>query len=112
MGGGQNLNLGHFYGKILDSATNKSIDAASVQLIQNKLDTITKKRRDFVVGGMLTEILKVHGLRKTDAEVKDRVEELLQTVGLSPLHARRYPHEFSGGQRQRIGIARALSVEP
>ncbi len=64
------------------------------------------------VGGMLTEILKVHGLRKTDAEVKDRVEELLQTVGLSPLHTRRYPHEFSGGQRQRIGIARALSVEP
>jgi oligopeptide/dipeptide ABC transporter ATP-binding protein len=64
------------------------------------------------VGGMLTEILKVHGLRKTDAEVKERVEELLQTVGLSPLHARRYPHEFSGGQRQRIGIARALSVEP
>ena len=64
------------------------------------------------VGGMLTEILKVHGLRKTDGEIKDRVEELLQTVGLTPLHARRYPHEFSGGQRQRIGIARALSVEP
>ncbi|MDP4220957.1 MAG: dipeptide ABC transporter ATP-binding protein [Bacteroidota bacterium] len=64
------------------------------------------------VGGMLTEILKVHKLRNTDAEIKDRVEELLQTVGLSPLHARRYPHEFSGGQRQRIGIARALSVEP
>jgi oligopeptide transport system ATP-binding protein len=64
------------------------------------------------VGGMLTEILKVHNLRKTDAERKDRVNELLETVGLSPLHARRYPHEFSGGQRQRIGIARALSVEP
>src|SRR5438477_2952444 len=64
------------------------------------------------VGGMLTEILKVHGLRKTDAEIKDRVEELLQIVGLNPLHARRYPHEFSGGQRQRIGIARAISVEP
>ena len=64
------------------------------------------------VGGMLTEILKVHGLRNTDAERKDRVNELLETVGLSPLHARRYPHEFSGGQRQRIGIARALSVEP
>ncbi len=64
------------------------------------------------VGGMLTEILKVHGLRKTDAEIKDRVNELLELVGLSPLHARRYPHEFSGGQRQRIGIARALSVEP
>lgn len=64
------------------------------------------------VGGMLTEILKVHGLRNTESEMKDRVEELLKTVGLNPLHARRYPHEFSGGQRQRIGIARALSVEP
>src|ERR1035437_6794487 len=64
------------------------------------------------VGGMLTEILKVHKLRTTEAEMKDRVNELLEIVGLSPLHARRYPHEFSGGQRQRIGIARALSVEP
>ena len=64
------------------------------------------------VGGMLTEILKVHRLRKTEAEMRDRVNELLEIVGLSPLHARRYPHEFSGGQRQRIGIARALSVEP
>ena len=54
MGGGQNLNLGHFYGKIIDSATNKAIDAASVQLIQNKLDTVTKKRKDVVVSGMLT----------------------------------------------------------
>ena len=54
MGGGQNLNLGHFYGKIIDSTTNKPVDAASVQLIQNKLDTVTKKRKDVVVGGMLT----------------------------------------------------------
>ncbi|NOT90693.1 TonB-dependent receptor [Ferruginibacter sp.] len=54
MGGGQNMNVGHFYGKIIDSATNKPIDAASVQLIQNKLDTITKKRKDVVVSGMLT----------------------------------------------------------
>ena len=52
--GGQNMNLGHFYGKIIDSVTNKPIEAASVQLIQNKLDTITKKRKDVVVGGMLT----------------------------------------------------------
>ncbi|MGG9964531.1 TonB-dependent receptor domain-containing protein [Ferruginibacter sp. SUN106] len=54
MGGGQNMNLGHFYGKIIDSTTNKPVDAASVQLIQNKLDTMTKKRRDVVVSGMLT----------------------------------------------------------
>jgi len=43
---------------------------------------------------------------------KARIVELLSLVGLSPLHAQRFPHEFSGGQRQRIGIARALAVEP
>lgn len=64
------------------------------------------------VGGMLAEIIKFHGLRKNEAEVQGRVEELLKVVGLRPEYARRYPHEFSGGQRQRIGIARALSVEP
>jgi len=50
----------------------------------------------------------VHGRRARDA----RVVELLETVGLSAEHLRRFPHEFSGGQRQRIGIARALAVNP
>ena len=52
--GGQNMNMGHFYGKVIDSITNKPIEAASVQLIQNKFDTATKKRKDVVVSGMLT----------------------------------------------------------
>ena len=52
--GGQNMNMGHFYGKVLDSASNKPLEAVSVLLIQNKFDTATKKRKDVVVGGMLT----------------------------------------------------------
>ncbi len=59
------------------------------------------------IGGILSEPLKIHG-----DHTKDRVAALLNTVGLSPDVARRYPHEFSGGQRQRIGIARALAVKP
>src|SRR5918993_4142299 len=52
--GGQSMNVGHFYGKVIDAATNKPIEAASVQLLQNKLDTVTKKRSDVIVSGMLT----------------------------------------------------------
>ncbi|KMY53107.1 peptide ABC transporter ATPase [Bacillus sp. FJAT-27231] len=60
---------------------------------------------------ILEEPLIVHGV-KSKEERKKRVRELLETVGLSSWHAKRYPHQFSGGQRQRIGIARALAVHP
>ncbi|MFZ9589126.1 MAG: TonB-dependent receptor domain-containing protein [Chitinophagaceae bacterium] len=53
--GGQNMNMGRFYGRIVDGKTNKSLEAASVQLIQNKMDTATKKRKDVVVSGQLTK---------------------------------------------------------
>lgn len=60
---------------------------------------------------ILEEPLIVHGI-KGSSERKKRVGELLEIVGLSSFHAKRYPHQFSGGQRQRIGIARALALNP
>ena len=63
------------------------------------------------VGQILTEPLALHNLVPAPAR-RERVDEILQLVGLEPRAARRYPHEFSGGQRQRIAIARALAVEP
>jgi peptide/nickel transport system ATP-binding protein len=63
------------------------------------------------VGQILAEPLVLHDLVPA-AHRRERVEQLLQLVGLEPRFARRYPHEFSGGQRQRIAIARALAVEP
>jgi outer membrane receptor protein involved in Fe transport len=53
-GGGQGLNMGRFYGKVVDATSNRPIDAASVQLLQNKMDTVQKKRVDMVVAGQLT----------------------------------------------------------
>jgi peptide/nickel transport system ATP-binding protein/oligopeptide transport system ATP-binding protein len=63
------------------------------------------------IGATLSEPMKVHH-GWGDEQARERVRELLQTVGLLPEHANRYPHEFSGGQRQRIGIARALTLDP
>ena len=63
------------------------------------------------VGNIIGEPLLVHNLAK-GKELRERVEDLLNMVGLAPQMAERYPHEFSGGQRQRIGIARALSASP
>jgi oligopeptide/dipeptide ABC transporter ATP-binding protein len=63
------------------------------------------------VRDIVAEPLKIHGLYRR-GEGNRRVEELLRTVGLSPEHANRFPHEFSGGQRQRIGVARALALNP
>ena len=63
------------------------------------------------IGDIIGEALYVHGVRDRD-ERRQRVLDIMATVGLSEDHSRRYPHEFSGGQRQRIGIARALVLRP
>jgi oligopeptide transport system ATP-binding protein len=63
------------------------------------------------VGTIVSDPMRIHNLGSR-SEQKRRVGEILETVGLSPEHYNRFPHEFSGGQRQRIGIARALALRP
>ncbi len=66
----------------------------------------------WTVGAIVGEPLHEHGLIKDEQELKNRVAELLNSVGLSALDMSKYPHQFSGGQRQRISIARALATAP
>jgi oligopeptide transport system ATP-binding protein len=64
------------------------------------------------VASTIGEVLTVHKLATSRKAQEEKIVDLLETVGLSGEHLRRYPHEFSGGQRQRVGIARALAVSP
>jgi oligopeptide transport system ATP-binding protein len=77
-------------------------------IFQDPYASLNPRRR---VGQIVGGPLKLNGLA-SGAELRRRVEELLDRVGLSPEHYDRFPHEFSGGQRQRIGIARAIALKP
>ena len=66
----------------------------------------------WIVENIIAEPMREHGILTEREAVRERVGELLQSVGLSPLDMVKYPHQFSGGQRQRISIARALATEP
>jgi oligopeptide/dipeptide ABC transporter ATP-binding protein len=79
-----------------------------MMIFQDPYASLNPRKR---VGFIIAEALEVHKLG-TPAEVKRRVQELLEVVGLNPEHYNRFPHEFSGGQRQRIGVARALAISP
>ena len=79
-----------------------------MMIFQDPYASLNPRKR---VGFIVAEALEVHKLG-TEAEIKKRVQELLDVVGLNPEHYNRFPHEFSGGQRQRIGVARALAVNP
>ncbi len=91
----------------LDAAALRAQRRAMQIIFQDPYSSLNPR---MTVGQTLAEPLRLHGLHA--GRHGERVAELLQTVGLAPEHAQRYPHEFSGGQRQRIGIARALAVEP
>src|SRR6201991_1461616 len=77
-------------------------------IFQDPFASLNPRKR---VGQIVGDPMELHGLAK-GADLKRRVQELLDRVGLSPEHYNRFPHEFSGGQRQRIGIARALALRP
>ena len=74
-------------------------------------DPATSLNPRHTVGAIVGAPLRIHKVVPKD-KILDRVQELLEIVGLNPEHYNRYPHEFSGGQRQRIGIARALTLNP
>jgi oligopeptide transport system ATP-binding protein len=79
-----------------------------MMVFQDPYASLNARKR---VGFIVSEALEVHKTG-TPTEIKRRVQELLEVVGLNPEHYNRFPHEFSGGQRQRIGVARALAVNP
>ena len=94
----------------LKSQDQRQAFARDVQMIfQDPYASLNPRMK---VQDIVAEGMEVHGLVASKSERDAKVAELLASVGLSPEHALRYPHEFSGGQRQRIGIARALAVEP
>lgn len=105
---------GHVYYKGKDiSKLNKEEKeqfTGNVQMIfQNPYSSLNPR---MTVKEIVGEGMKIHGNISSEAELDEKVEALLNRVGLGKDHMSRFPHEFSGGQRQRIGIARALSVNP
>jgi oligopeptide transport system ATP-binding protein len=101
-----------FEGKSVTAAGREELRALARDMQIIFQDPYASLNPRMTVGAIVGEGLVIHGLARNASEIEQRVAELLATVGLSPDHMRRYPHEFSGGQRQRIGIARALAVSP
>jgi len=101
-----------FEGKNVTAAGKEELRALARDMQIIFQDPYASLNPRMTVGAIIGEALIIHKLAPDKAAFEQRIVELLETVGLSPDHMRRYPHEFSGGQRQRIGIARALAVDP
>ena len=101
---------------IFDGRDGTAMDRRELRAIRREMqivfqDPYSSLNPRLTVGSMLGEALAIHRIAR-GAAARERIAELLTQVGLSPDHARRYPHEFSGGQLQRIGVARARAVGP
>ncbi len=101
-----------FKGKSVTAASKSELRALARDMQIIFQDPYASLDPRMTVSAIVGEALTIHKLTKTPREYDDRIVQLLETVGLSADHMRRFPHEFSGGQRQRIGIARALAVNP
>jgi len=82
----------------------------NIQLVMQ--DPYTSLNPRMTVGDLVGEPYEIHPEVAPKSSRRQKVQELLEVVGLNPEHINRYPHQFSGGQRQRIGIARALALRP
>jgi oligopeptide/dipeptide ABC transporter ATP-binding protein len=104
-------------GKVLfDGVDVASLDTAGLRRMRRRMQMIFQDPYSsldprMTAGGIIAEPLDIHKVG-APRERRERVRDLLATVGLDPDYRDRYPHEFSGGQRQRIGVARALALEP
>ena len=92
----------------ISQAEMRPIRREMMMIFQDPYASLNPRKR---VGFIIGEALEVNRMG-SGGEIKRRVQELLDIVGLNPEHYNRFPHEFSGGQRQRIGVARALAVNP
>jgi outer membrane receptor protein involved in Fe transport len=98
---GQSMNMGHFYGKVVDASTGKPLEAASIQLTQNKMDTVTKKRRDFVVAAMLTNKKGEFSIDKLP--VITSFQLLITAIGYTPFNEKvSFNLKMSGGDMSQM----------
>ena len=92
------------------------VDASQLRALRKEMqiifqDPYSSLNPRMTVNQILNDPLEIHDLYR-GKEREERIAFILEKVGLTPEHGRRYPHEFSGGQRQRVGIARALTLDP
>ena len=102
----------HYDGERIDNRTRKAMMPlrSKMQMIfQNPYASLNPR---MTIWQSLVEPVRHHNPQMSKGEIRDRVSDVMRSVGVDPSWSKRYPHEFSGGQRQRIAIARALTVDP